>query len=585
MVEALHHEPFYAAGTWVDEARGVYVGWVARKDSFSSEMPLSNENGDIVLVFSGEEYPEPGTANRLKGRGHGVKVEGPSYLVHLYEEDPSFPVGLNGRFHGLVTDKSRGTATLFNDRYGMHRVYYHESKEAFYFSAEAKAILAVRSELRRADPRGLGELVSCGCVLQNRTLFEGIHVLPGGSAWCFRNSAIERKGSYFHPRQWEEQAPLDPESYYQELRDVLSRNLPRYFNGRERIGISLTGGLDTRIIMALRKISPQSLSCYTYGSMFRENQDVLVARRVAQTCNQSHTVIPVGGEFLSHFPRYAERSIYLTDGCVDMSRSPDLYVSEMARKIAPVRMVGTYGSEIVDQARMFKPTEPLPGLFCPELLSHVHQVNTTYAELRREHPVTSAAFRQSPWYHYGVLALEQTQVGIRAPYLDNDFVRTVYRAPDSNPATTDVRLRLIRDGNLALARIRTDRGKGGNLGRLATAARRAALEFTFKAEYAYDYGMPQWLARLDHFFSPFHFERLFLGRHKLFHFRVWYRDALSDYVRQTLLDPRTLSRPFLERRGVETVVKGHLKGDRNYTTEIHKLLTLEHLHRLFVDPK
>jgi asparagine synthase (glutamine-hydrolysing) len=199
--------------------------------------------------------------------------------------------------------------------------------------------------------------------------------------------------------------------------------------------------------------------------------------------------------------------------------------------------------------------------------------------------VTSAAFRQSPWYHYGVLALEQTQVGIRAPYLDNDFVRTVYRAPDSNPANTDVRLRLIRDGNPALARIRTDRGKGGNLGRFATAVRRAALEFTFKAEYAYDYGMPQWLARLDHFFSPFHFERLFLGRHKLFHFRVWYRDALSDYVRQTLLDPRTLSRPFLERRGVETVVKGHLKGDRNYTTEIHKLLTLEHLHRLFVDPK
>ena len=48
---------------------------------------------------------------------------------------------------------------LFNDRYGMQRVYYHESKEAFYFAAEAKAILAVRPELRRPDPRGLGEFV------------------------------------------------------------------------------------------------------------------------------------------------------------------------------------------------------------------------------------------------------------------------------------------------------------------------------------------------------------------------------------------------------------------------------------------
>ena len=86
----------------------------------------------------------------------------PRYLVHLYEEDPSFPAGLNGRFHGLLTDRNRRTAVLFNDRYGMHRIYYHESKDAFYFAAEAKAILAVCPELRRMDPRGLGEFVACG---------------------------------------------------------------------------------------------------------------------------------------------------------------------------------------------------------------------------------------------------------------------------------------------------------------------------------------------------------------------------------------------------------------------------------------
>jgi hypothetical protein len=31
------------------------------------------------------------------------------------------------------------------------------------------------------------------------------------------------------------------------------------------------------------------------------------------------------------------------------------------------------------------------------------------------------------------------------------------------------------------------------------------------------------------------------------------------------------------------VVHGHLKGDRNYTNEIHKMLTLEIIHRLFLD--
>src|SRR6266566_7376649 len=171
MLGTLRHEPFYVTGMWCDESLGVYVGWVARKDSFSDGMPASNETGSAVLIFSGEDHPEPGTAARLKERGHSVSLEGPSYLVHLYEEDPSFPAGLNGWFHGLILDRANSTAVLFNDRFGMHRLYYHESKDAFYFAAEAKAILAVRPELRRVDPEGLGEFVAGGSVLENRTLF------------------------------------------------------------------------------------------------------------------------------------------------------------------------------------------------------------------------------------------------------------------------------------------------------------------------------------------------------------------------------------------------------------------------------
>jgi asparagine synthase (glutamine-hydrolysing) len=90
---------------------------------------------------------------------------------------------------------------------------------------------------------------------------------------------------------------------------------------------------------------------------------------------------------------------------------------------------------------------------------------------------------------------------------------------------------------------------------------------------------------MDHVFSRLHFERLFLGRHKLYHFRVWYRDALAKYVKEMLLDPITLSRPYLDRNVLEAMVVGHLKGNRNYTTEIHQALSLELLHRLFVDAR
>lgn len=583
MVGALCHEAFYTTETWIDESQGVYVGWVARRGSFSDGMRVRNERGDAVLAFSGEEFPEPETAHRLKAQGHEFDERGPSYLVHMYEEDASFPAQLNGRFHGLLIDRNRGTATVFNDRYGMHRLYYHESKDAFYCAAEAKAILAVRPELRKMDPRGFGEFVSCGAVLENRTLFEGIQVLPPASAWVFRNGTLEQKKSYFHPSEWEQQEALDPESYYQELHSVFTRNLPRYFAGRERIGMSLTGGLDTRMILACRKPEADSLPCYTFGSMFRENSDVRTARQVAEVCNQPYQAITAGQEFLSQFASYAERAVYLTDGCVDVGRAPDLYLNEKVREIAPVRMTGNYGGEILRGVCAFKPVEPVAGLFAPEFDSCIRQASGTYAGIVQDHPVSFSAFKQAPWYMHGVLALEQTQVTMRSPYLDNDFVRTVFRSPASALAGNEVSLRLIADGNPALLQIPTDRGLGGKRGRTSSAISRTLLEFSFKAEYAYDIGMPQWLARVDHAFSPFHLERLFLGRHKPFHFRVWYRDALAGYIQEILLDSRSLTRPFIEREGLKTVVRGHLNGNRNYTTELHKLLTLELIHRTLLD--
>jgi asparagine synthase (glutamine-hydrolysing) len=230
---------------------------------------------------------------------------------------------------------------------------------------------------------------------------------------------------------------------------------------------------------------------------------------------------------------------------------------------------------------MFKPVPPAAGLFSCDFLPHVESATKTYSTLRQEHPVTFAAFRQSPWYHHGILALEQSQLTVRSPFMDNEFVRTVYRAPRESH-DQDVRLRLIREGSPALGRIRSDRGVGGNGNGFASFLARASREFTFKAEYAYDEGMPQPVAKVDHLLAGLRLERMFLGRHKLLHFRTWYRHQLSKYLQDILLDPMTLSRPYLQRRTVEAMVQGHVNGTANHTTAIHKLLTLELFQRQFL---
>src|SRR5580700_1091475 len=102
MIGPLRHEKFYVAGTWIDESLGIYVGWTARENSFAARMPLENERKDISLIFAGEDFSDPGTVHRLKACGHQFEGHESAYLVHLYEDDPSFPVGLNGRFQGLL---------------------------------------------------------------------------------------------------------------------------------------------------------------------------------------------------------------------------------------------------------------------------------------------------------------------------------------------------------------------------------------------------------------------------------------------------------------------------------------------------
>jgi asparagine synthase (glutamine-hydrolysing) len=134
-----------------------------------------------------------------------------------------------------------------------------------------------------------------------------------------------------------------------------------------------------------------------------------------------------------------------------------------------------------------------------------------------------------------------------------------------------------------LGKIATDRGLAFRSIPGVNRAQHWYQEFTFKAEYAYDYGMPQWLARLDHIFAPLHLEKLFLGRHKVAHFRVWYRDELSRWLREMLLDSDARSRPYLCPNSLEEMLKAHISGHRNHASEIHKILTLEFIQRKLIE--
>jgi len=363
----------------------------------------------------------------------------------------------------------------------------------------------------------------------------------------------------------------------------IRRSRERFQATISRLAMSLTGGLDGRMIMAWANRRPGELPCYTFGSTYRDCTDVRIARRVAKLCRQSHETIVVGDQFFSEFPSLAERAVYVSDGAMDVTGSVELYVNRIARQIAPVRITGNYGSEILRGNVAFRSGFRNENLLEPDFAQLVQAASNTYHLEREGHRLSFIAFKQVPWHHYSRLSVEQSQLTLRSPYLDNDLVSLMYQAPPELMLSKEPSLRLISDGNIDLARIPTDRGLLYRPAPVIGNIQHLYEEFTAKLEYVYDYGMPQWLAGIDHIFAPLHLERLFLGRHKFYHFRVWYRDELSQYLKDILLDSRTRQRPYLHETFLEEMVNTHVKGYQNYTLEIHRALTIELIQRQLVE--
>ena len=567
MLQCMLHECSYVSGKYANERMGVWAGWVCHAGSFSDCMPVWNESKDVALVFLGEHFAD----SRENARD----------LVHLYEKHGiRFLERLNGWFSGLLLDLRERKVFLFNDRYGLGRVYIHENADGFHFSSEAKSILCVLPATRQIDPPSLAEFCSCGCVLQNRTLFAGISLLPGGSLWTFSPDGGVKKEFYFKKETWEDQPKLSGVEYEKRLEETFASILPRYFRDGEQIGMSLTGGLDGRLILAWSDRPPGTLPCYTFGGSYRDCTDVKTARKLARVFQQSHQTIPVSGEVLTQFPALAEKTVYVSDGAMDVSGAVELYANRRARQIAPIRMTGNYGSEMLRSNIAFKPRPLSAALYDPEFVHLGEVAAATYAEEMRGNRTSFIAFKQVPWHHHSRLAVEQSQLTLRTPYLDNDLVALIYQGPgDLALSGTRSSLRIIAKGNAISARIPTDRGLLYRPLPVLTRAHQLFEEFTAKAEYAYDYGMPPWLARIDHRLEALHLERLFLGRHKLYHFRVWYRDALAPYLKEILLDSTAQSRSYLRHGSLESLIKSHITGEQNHTLEIHKALTCELIHR------
>ena len=554
MLSCMMHEPYYTCATYQQDALGVYAGLVAIEGDYSSRIAMTNDARDKVMLFSGEIFNEAGEARQP---------------IQLYEElGEDFLAALNGWFSGLVVDIPAQRVILFNDRYASHkRLYFRETPDAYYFASEAKALLSIFPECRAFDLEALGEYFVCDCALENKTLFRGIALMPGGSAWTFTRGELHKR-AYFDPAEWENQTSLEQDAFDDAFVALFKQVVSRYTGGVQPVGMSLTGGLDTRMIMAAAQPSPGALPCYTFGGMYRDSFDVLLAREVAGLYGQPLHVIRVGHAFLDDFATHAARSVFVTDGLAPVNISDEVTINRAAREIAPVRLTGKFGSQVMRGASLLAACPPPERLFDAAFLPCVVQARHTLDSIRQQvaHRLSFVLFRELPWYWAGSSVAESSQLTVRSPFLDNDLVRLLYRAPVRDFAGHGFQVGAIQAYDPRAMRVRTDQGLGGTAPPGLRDLTRLGYRFLSVGDRLYNWEkMPDWVAQADARLAWTGLYRVFLGRQRFRHYRKWFRDELNAYVQQVLLDGTTLQRPYWHGATLRRMVVDHTTGRANHS--------------------
>lgn len=574
MVESMRHESFYVGGKYSNPDAGVYLGWLSHPHSLGECLPLVSSDKGSVLVLAGEHISHG--RERVSQNGHGAVDGNLQDALALYEKwGEGFVERLNGWFSGVAIDLSTRRVTLFNDRYGMGRIYLYEGEDEFVFATEAKALLKIRPGLRTIDPAALAQLLRFNCVLGNQTLFKGISLLPPASSWSFHGDAAPKKQSYFDFANWEAQAALKREEFYERFQQTVSRVFPSYMEGTQPVALSLTAGLDTRVILASAKEQHMALPCYTFGGTWGEIFDIRVARKLATICNQPHEVVTLNEQFLQEFPSYAQKGVYISDGAHDISGAHDVFFNKIARKIAPIRLTGKFGSEIIKIRKLIHSGDFPRHLLQPSFAPFLDDA-ANFAEVsKRQHPLSRVVTEEIPWYEFGRVAIEQSETILRTPYMDNELVKLMYQAPPEVRSSRDLQMKYVMDKGSELTAFSTDLGRIGYRRQFATKVSSISMWALFKLEYTYLYPLPHWLTWIDRRLEKLKPERLFAGRQKYEAYRIWFKTHFAGFIRDTLLSPRAHCTEFFDKNGLEKVVGRHLAGTHNYLREINKMLTVE----------
>jgi asparagine synthase (glutamine-hydrolysing) len=315
-------------------------------DLAGGHQPMSDADETVWVVFNGEIYNFKEVRLELEQLGYHFRTNcDTEVIVHGYREWGTDVFNhLNGMFGLAIWDVRSKRLVVARDAMGIKLVYYRTSGGRLTFGSEIRAILAADRSRPDVDPLSLNLFLRFRYTPSPLTIFQGIRKLAAGTMLVIENGEC-REERWYNYKPVPFSSRKEDKEAQEELLQLYRAAVRRHLLSDVPVGILLSGGLDSGLLLALMNEVGESWPAYTigYGQQFQDDE-LADAAETASLMRARHVAIKLDqAEFERSLPEIVQ---CLEEPIAASSIVPMYFVSRRAREDVKVALNGQGPDEL-----------------------------------------------------------------------------------------------------------------------------------------------------------------------------------------------------------------------------------------------
>lgn len=315
-------------------------------DLSGGHQPMSDQEELVWVVFNGEIYNFPELKSELQSLGHVFRTNSDTeVIIHGYKQWGDEVLNrLNGMFGLAIWDVRQKRLVLARDPFGIKLIYYRIAGDTLHFGSELRPIRVTMQGKAEIDTIALNLFLRYRFTPSPYTILKGIKKLAPGTKLTVQNGVCEVSRWYrFKPAHF---VPAkSPDEAKEELLALYKAAIKRQLISDVPVGLLLSGGIDSGLLLALMNLNGSSWPTYTvgYGTSFADDE-LADAEETAKVLGSKHTSVRIDqATFEDVLPKIVAT---LEEPVATSSIVPMYFVCQRARQDVKVALVGQGPDEL-----------------------------------------------------------------------------------------------------------------------------------------------------------------------------------------------------------------------------------------------